>query len=305
MPAGRGKAVLDVLLDEFGSEARVQMDCAAFSSSPLAERFQAFGTWLIQKVGGHKAALEPSTSTWTFFLEIEREWQDIPTYEKLLSHFSAGGLRRYLLPMRWIEESGIVAADAALREADSDRRRIRASLDKFHEASHARAILNGYYEHLLQKVEAGTTTLRSVRLAISPAVSLLTFADVMDCMPPSQKALDGFLRQSPGQRAALSGFVNYLREKHGIEIILPKHDLQRGRRERHKNLGAEMLTLMREGGNDREKKQRWLCVALAYFHDLPLKTGQNIKQKDITTDVSGMTVRTGGGNYWIPHLNTG
>ena len=125
----------------------------------------------------------------------------------------------------------------------------------------------------------------------------------MDRMPPDQKALDGFLRQTPGQRAALSGFVKYLREKHGVEMTLLKNDPHRAYRKRRKKLEAEMLTLMREGGKDREREQRWLCVALAYFHDLPLKTGQNVSDKDIRTDENGMTIRIDGGSHWIPRLD--
>ena len=125
--------------------------------------------------------------------------------------------------MRWMEASGLVSLDADARAADSDRRRIQASLDKLPQESRERMILNGYYEHLMQRVRTGATSLRSVRLAVSPAASLLVFADVMGRMPPDQKALDGFLRQTPGQRAALSGFVKYLREKHGVEMTLPKH----------------------------------------------------------------------------------
>ena len=272
MPAGRGQECWTCYWTTL-AQVRIQMDCAAFSSPALAKHFQAFGTWLIQRVGGHKAALTIHNYL-EFFLEIQRKWQNIPDYETLLRHFSAAGLRRFLLPMRWMEESGLVTPDATAREADSDRRRIQASLDKLPEESRERTILNGYYEHLMQRVKAGTTSLRSTRLAVSPAASLLVFADLMGRMPPDQNALDGFLRQAPGQRAALSGFVTYLREKHGAEITLPKHDLSRAYRNRRKKLEAEMLTLMREGETDREWKQRWLCVALAYFHDLPLKTGQ-------------------------------
>lgn len=190
-----------------------------------------------------------------------------------------------------------------MREADSDQRRIQASLDKFPEESPARMVLNGYYQHLMRRVRTGATSLRSVRLAVTPAASLLVFADLIDSMPPDQKALDGFLGQAPGQRAALSGFVKYLRDKHGAEMILPKMDSRRAHRKRHKKLETEMLTLMRDGGNDREREQRWLCVALAYFHDLPLKTGQNVSDKDITADENGMTIRIGGGSHWIPRPN--
>ena len=303
MPAGRGQECWTCYWTTL-AEARVQKDCGAFSSSTLTEYFQAFGTWLIQRVGGQKAALTIHGYL-EFFLEIERKWQGIPDYETLVRHFSAGGLRRYLLPMRWMEASRLVTPDAAKREADSDQRRIQASLDKFPEESRERTILNGYYEYLMQRVEKSATTLRSVRLAISPAASLLAFVDVMDRMPPDQKALDGFLRQTPGQRAALSGFVKYLREKHGVEMTLLKNDPHRAYRKRRKKLEAEMLTLMHEAGNDRERKRRWLCLALAYFHDLPLKTGQSVSDKDITADENGMTIRIGGGGHWIPRPNAG
>ena len=96
MPAGCGKQCRTCYWTAL-AEARVQKDCGAFSSSALAEHFQAFGTWLIQRVGGHKAALTIHNYL-EFFLEIQRKWQDIPDYETLLRHFSAAGLRRYLLP---------------------------------------------------------------------------------------------------------------------------------------------------------------------------------------------------------------
>ena len=72
MPAGCGQQCWTCYWTAL-AEARVQMDCAAFSSSALAEHFQAFGTWLIQMVGGHKAALTIHKYL-TFFLEIEHQW---------------------------------------------------------------------------------------------------------------------------------------------------------------------------------------------------------------------------------------
>ena len=299
MPAGCGKQCWTCYWTAL-AETRAQAHCAAFSSSALLERFQAFGTWLIRKVGGRKAALNIHKYS-QFFLDIERQWQDIPDYETLLRHFSAGGLRRYLLPMRWMEECGLVAPDAAVREADSDRRRIEASLDRLPEGSRFRKVAIGYHEILMARVTKGVTTLRSLRLALSPAVSLLMFADDMACMPPDQKALDGFLRQAPGQRAALAGFVKYLREEHGAEITLPKHDFRRAYSYRRKKLEAKMLVLMREDGTDRDKMRRWLSVALAYFHDLPLKVGKQVGDKEITADENGLTVWVSGNAYWIPY----
>ena len=300
MPAGCGKKCWTCYWTE-AAVKRIRTNRAAFRVPGMAKRFADFGAWLIHKVGEHKAALTIHKYV-AFFLDIEREWQEVPDYGTLLRHFSAAGLRRSLLPMRWMEESGLVTPDAAAREADSDRRRVEASLAKLPEGSRARMILEGYHQCLMQRVAAGTTTLRSVRLALSPAASLLTFAETTDRVPLGQKALDGFLRQAPGQRAALAGFVRYLHERHGAEITLPKRDSGRGYRNRRKKLEAELLELMQEGLHDGKMEPRWLAVALAYFHDLPVKTAEKLGDEDVTTDESGMTVRVEGNSYWIPHL---
>ncbi len=149
-------------------------------------------------------------------------------------------------------------------------------------------ILDGYHQYLMRRVAAGTTTLRSVRLALSPAAALLMFAETMDRIPPDRKALDGFLRQAPGRRAAPSGLVKYLREKHCADIALPKRDSGRAYRMRHRKLEAEMLALMQEGRKGGKMEPRWLGVALAYFHDLPVKTGEKVKDEDVTADESGI-----------------
>ena len=48
-------------------------------------------------------------------------------------------------------------------------------------------------------------------------------------------------------------------------------------------------------------RQEFGGLKLAYFRDLPLKTGQNVSDKDITADKNGMTIRIGGVSHWIPN----
>ena len=63
-----------------------------------------------------------------------------------------------------------------------------------------------------------------------------------------------------------------------------------------------MLALMQEDQNGGKMKPYWLGVALAYFHDLPVKTAEKVGDEDVTVDESRMTVRIGGDSYWIPQL---
>ena len=202
--------------------------------------------------------------------------------------------------MRWMEESGLVKPDSAVREADSDRRRIEATLDQFPEGSRAREILEDYHDTLEERVEAGRTNTRSVRLAIAPAAGLLKAAIQVGRMVPDQRVLDGYLRKTPGQRAALSGFVTHLRDKLDTELTFPPLDRRAAERQRRRKLRAEMLELMRGGATGPSADRQWMATALAYFHDVPKKVADEAANKNAGPDRQGWNVGIGGKQYWIP-----
>ncbi|MNI34128.1 hypothetical protein D3C73_881100 [compost metagenome] len=123
----------------------------------------------------------------------------------------------------------------------------------------------------------------------------------MKRIPPDQDALDVYLAKAPGQRAAISGFVRYLREVHGAKIALPKVDLGRAQLQRRKRLESELLALMKEGGNDNEFKKKWLPVALAYFHGLNKRVGLMVKDADIIQVDGGLAITWNNDVYWLPY----
>ena len=211
MPAGCGKRCWDCYWKQV-TECRIELNAAGVVSPALSQRFRAFGAWLIEERGPHQAALKINRHL-EFFQEIDRRWNDIPGYEALLKHFGADGLRRYRLAMRWMKAAGLVIVDVGAREADSDRRRIEATLDRVKECStQAADILSGYHATLRERAAAGKCTLRSMRMALSPAARLLETAAEAQTLPPDQRLLDAFLRRAPGQQAAVSGFVTLCRK---------------------------------------------------------------------------------------------
>ena len=116
---------------------------------------------------------------------------------------------------------------------------------------------------------------------------------------PNQKLLDNYLSKSAGQRSAISGFVCYLRDKHGVEITLPKLDANKVWLNRKKKIEAEILALMKAGKANANSRE-WLCVALAYFHGLPRKVGKTIASENlIDTADGGVTVCWNGLRYWL------
>ncbi|WP_257620815.1 hypothetical protein [Aeromonas hydrophila] len=277
---------------------RIQMDCAAFSLPTMAMHFEAFGHWLMGQVGENKAAMTIHHYL-PFFMEVERYWKDFPEFAVLLRHFGTARLRCVLLPMRWMEVTGLVVPDAAAKADDSERRRIVVILDKFAKEMNERTLLEGYYRALIENMNAGKMTLRSVRLALSPAAALLCQAGEKGCIQPNQKILDAYLDKKPGQRAAISGFVRYLREVRGIEIALPKANLGRVHRQRRKKLEAELLTLMKEGGQSKKFKRRWLSVSLMYFHGLKRNVGLIVKDTDVYQIDDGLVITWNNKSYWV------
>ncbi len=299
MPAGYGKQCQGCYWKSL-LEKRIKIDSAAFSSQQMATHFRAFGQWLGGTVGEHKAALTIHRYL-QFFLDIQREWKLIPEYSMMLAHFGTLHLRRVLIPMRWMEETGLLVPDATAKEEDSNRRRIAATLNKVPKKSPERLILDGYYKALRERLTKGETTIRSIRLALSPAAALLLKSREVGYIPPDQKLLDAFLEKTPGQRAAVSGFVRYLREIHKAKIALPKLDDGKAQRNRKQKLEAEMLELMQENGEGEEFRRRWLSVSLAYFHGLPRKIGKIIGKEHISSSPNGgVIVVFEGKSYWCP-----
>ena len=295
MPAGYGK-ICESCYWQGLLQKRTVISCEALKI--YSSRFGLFASWLGDEVGAHKAAISVNRYL-AFFIEIENSFNSFPNYEKLINHFGAAKLRKVVLPMRWMAFLGLITVNAELREDNTEKRRISALLDKLGAKTAERRLLDCYYQLLLVDLEHGKTTLRSIRLSLSPASSLLAMSTGMKLMPPNQKALDAYLHKSAGQRAAVSGFVNYLRDIHGANIRIPALDSGMAKRNRKKKLEAEMLALLKVGGNSGLNRE-WLSVALAYFHGLPKKVGKTVPDDNILdSGDGGVTVLLNGLKYWV------
>ena len=295
MPAGCGRRCWTCYWEGL-ARRRIRIGSAGLASPGLAKRFGEFGAWLVEKTGGRKAALNVNRHL-EFFQQIERQWGDIPDCARLLQHFGAAGLRRHLTARCWMEESGLITVDHAAREADSDRRRIEATLDRLPAGSKARDMLEEYGNRLRLRVRRGEITIRSMRLALSPAAGLLAAATARQYGPPDQRMLDAFLRETPGQAAALSGFVRHLRRVHGTELAMPKRRVLQQARERRAKLLPKLLAAMRQPHSSDVIDRRWVQLALQYFHDLPASAGKKVADDDITADADGITVKIKGESY--------
>ena len=278
------------------------MNRAAFTAPVMADHFERFGAWLAVTVGDNKAAITVNRYL-SFFLEIEKVWKAIPDYNRLIAHFSAEGLRRVRLPMRWMQETGLVVKDVAVQAKNSEKRQITGMLKALEGDPAGLRILKGYHDTLLVEAKAGKLSLRSVRLAMAPAKALLLEIQKMGLEKPDQRTMDEYLAKVPGQRAGLTGFVRYLREAHSADVVVPKAKDGAAQKVRQRKLEQEMLAMMREGGEGEEFLRRWVSVGLAYFHGLPRKVGRAVDVETLEAERDGVFVILRGGPYWVPLLS--
>lgn len=304
MPAGRGSRCEACYWSKLLGK-RIVINTAAFKVDAMARQFEQFGEWLGVHVGVSKAAITIQRYL-PFFLEIERRWKQIPDYQALLDHFGASGLRKALLPMRWFEQCCGVQPDPAAKRRDAEQRRIDAMLRKIPAGLPAEALLRRYSEHLLGRLSEGKSSLSSVRLALFPALALIENASSLKVFPPDQHAIEVYLQQVPGQRAAVTGFVNFLRETCGIAVVMPKTTAASREQQRKRRLEKRLQELIAQYGQSDEFQRHWISWALEYFHRVKAPEGAGNAVVSVAEfDDEGATLEARGLTFWIPRWKMG
>jgi hypothetical protein len=237
-----------------------------------------------------------------FFYEMEKQWGKIPSYSQLLIHFTAEGLRRVRLPMRWLSETAQVIVDAKERENASEWRRIEAIVASIPTGTPASTVLAAYQNDLQARIVVGRASIRTVRLALRPAASLLKGCNESGLQLPNQSALDRYLLTSPGQKASVTGFVAFMNKHHGAGLVI-RLDKQRTLSHRQRRLEVELADLLAQEVRDDGFKNRWISVSLAYFHGLARSVNGNFKNATVLTQDSGFLIDWNGRTYWVPHWN--
>lgn len=299
MPAGRGKKCERCYWTAL-HHSRVQFNLNGLDD-PARLNFQAFAGWLLERVGPHKAALTIDKH-YCFFKEINSKWGAPPRYEVLLNEFGAGKLRRSELAMRWLTDSGQVRVAACSRERHSEERRVESMLEELHDPW-PKQLLLGYYKVLRGRLDKQEIDLRSVRLALRPAVAILKVAKLSEGQWLTMKHLEAFWRGSPGQVAAATGFVGYLKRTYGVHLKSKpdKHWLLQARRSKAEH---DLLTLLK-ARTAANFESRWIAKALAYFHDLSRVSYKKLSYSTASVDsTTGFNVIHGALTLWVPSADS-
>lgn len=298
MPAGYGSQCSECYWRRLLAK-RVETNCAALSAPAMVDYFENFAAWLTARVGTHKAAITVNRYL-ELFANMDRRWQAIPSYGDLLAQYGAAGLRRVQLPIVWMEEAELIQVDTQKKSDESERRRIATALKTFNTNTLRHSVLHGYYRRLERKRIAGRTTLKSIRLNLTPAVALLQHKSNTPDALPNQRTLEVYLISKPGQGAAVAGFVRHLREKHDLPLRLPALSPNAAGKRRQKVLENELLAMMRSPDAYPRLELAWISCALAYFHGLPKGVAQAAKLSQFVSATGTVCLICDNQQYWIP-----
>lgn len=302
MPAGRGSECEDCTWER-SFERRMRIHVEEFDNVATRDRFSDFCCWLREHMGAHKAAVKLKRYL-AFFSLLDTYSSELPSYVSLLGHLGADGLRRMKTPMRWLEVRYGVEADETLREEHSEKRRIENMIASVPAGIGAKA-LTDYKAYLLTKQAKGSTTLRSIRLSLRAAKSVLAAASATFEMLPTQKSLSAYLTATPGQQAAAHGFVGYLNRTHDLNLKNEVSDRAVARAKIQK-LESTMYAMYVNGGDGEHFEQAWIKTALMLFHGLP-----NVNKKTLSYSpyvqqgVAGFNVMVKQKTYWVPSPASG
>lgn len=304
MAAGNGKRCQACYWTERCQRTAAQL-MELLRTTRARNAFGAFVTWLTTQGSPQRAAMRLSKHV-EFFEMLDGASDEEWTSEFLLKHFGTAALRRYELPVRWLQSHLGVALLAEDKEREADSLRVRKVIATMPAGTVAHNLLKEFEKELKDRCDAGRLTERSMRLAFRPAVALLATEDPQGERVPGQAALERYLAETPGQRAAMSTFIGFLKSSRGVELRIPAKPGPSSATER-KALERQLASLLAPSLNTVEVAKRWMLLALRYFHHLSAKDAKTVCAGSTQQlSESGMVLTYQGQEYWIPRrINDG
>lgn len=300
MPAGRGKQC-ETCYWNSAFERRLRLNQAAFLEKRISQNYYSFGMWLKQKIGAFNAALKVGRYL-AFFIELEKIEFVNPDYSKLLAHFGAEQLRRVQLPIQWLIETQGLVVDTVQKRADSEKRQIDSLIHRFIAGSKSKKIIDTYYQYLVCKQENGKTSLRSIRLSLHPAISVLELGLVTGHDLPEQKDINRYINQTPGQSAALSGFISFLNKTYGLQLKQKTNRYVKQKVIAKCRLEKKLIQMVMKPQESKKFETQWITTSLAYFHDLSVIQAKKILSDYLVTiEHTGFFLVGKQQSFWLPH----
>lgn len=271
-----------------------------FHLEPVRQAFASYMGWALRHTDAERLCLALTRHV-EFFITLDQHPNAVWDEAFVLRVFGTGKLRKYELPTRWLQEQQALVLLPEAKQANAEIQTSRKLLQSLPAGSVAGAVLQAFFDELHARVEAEKIKPRSMRMALRPAVSLLRAASPECAAMPDQAALNDMLRRAPGQRAAVSTFLEFLKTRYSIELAAHQSAAHRLVHPREK-LGAKLAEIAKSSRRDAKARRLWDVTALRYFHYLRKTQAQElVKTANRITSVGGDELQAGSQVFWLPH----
>lgn len=255
--------------------------------------FNEFSEWLVTRKDVHYTAIKIG-----YYFEfiyalnnLSSSLNRFPSYLDIVNNLAVAKTRQYLLVTVFLSEIKAIKIDSKIKDEFSNLDMIDRYLNYFEPNSNFGRMINSYYDKLELKLKDGKTSIRSVRLSLTPAVNFLKNCMHYGFSQPSQKVLEGFLWSSPGQRAAITGFITFLIKNYHSKISLasiPKKIIFRRPYLSKKMLKQRFILILRESKEHNIPDGKLLRVAISYLHGIEIPKFVKIDRSNIVKNKAGI-----------------
>jgi len=300
MPAGRGKQCESCYWSAL-LEKRLQYNLTSLNRATFQAAYRSFAVWLSKKRGNDIAAMKINRYQ-PFFRILDTQYSELPNYERLLAFFKPEGLRKYRSAIEWMDQTGVIEVDQQLKDEYSEAGQIDRLLNSLSENTVCYEVVKEFYQLLDNKYKAGKIKLRTVRLVLSSVVKLVNrYIDDQEQLP-KQQAVTSYLTELPGQRANITGFVNFLNREFDLALSL-QVDPALVKKHLQQCLENEILEMCSLKSLDKKLLRRWIISNLQYHHNFTKRDAYKaLKKNKVDSPFEGQYFRSESEQYWIPGL---
>ena len=263
----------------------------AGSLTHLNEYFVNFSKWLLNRRGLLFTATHIQNYQLYFYQidELYEELQRMPSYEELLNRFSFATNKKHLLVHLFLNDSKLIIIDKSITDKYANFNLIEKQLAMFEKGTMQYKIIQQYYSYLCSKLSEGNLQLRSIRLALTPAIKFLQYCQNFKDPTPSMHILEGYLWLYAGQRATITEFINFLTKQYSYDLQItkvPKPTLKRPNVS-HQILKGRVVQLMQNPKIIHKKMQYFYAAIFGYFHWINIPQNVFISHNNFHKDKNG------------------
>ncbi|WP_233117877.1 hypothetical protein [Aggregatibacter actinomycetemcomitans] len=265
MPSGYGKVCPDCARRTLLFNM-IRLNVHIFRNKAVKTAYKKFIFWYMRKCG-ISVALHKGADFMQFFIDCDEIWQQIPDYAELVTHFKPNGLRANLTILRWLLDTNQIIVDEALKDDLAELERIQALFNKLKESV---PCIASYYRKLQRRCDEGKTSLKSVRLALQPAIDLISTNEITDY--PTQDQLNQYLVKKSGQTAAITGFINHLKSEYHRELEIDRKLIQQIKtKQLKKHCSQRLVELYKKSELTDNEQVELIYVVLYSLHSIEVK----------------------------------